>query len=224
MESSNHSSSGDQSRSALEVYREWLNESSASSNSSGTSSGDELSPPQAPSSPPLRRHSSTPTATPSGDSAESLPKPFTPSQPPVQEHAQQQIHKLQTPPVRKHAHGSSVPPPSRSSEQAKSPSSGGSKFMNTPRKLMNQMTFRSMLATSPAPAQQVNASKGGKPRDTDLPRSEPDTREDGASGMRALFGDAWIARPPATRQDEMQRTARAAPIYPIDAAHRTLYD
>ncbi|KAJ2247607.1 hypothetical protein GGI13_004978 [Coemansia sp. RSA 455] len=224
MESSNHSSSGDQSRSALEVYREWLNESSASSNSSGTSSGDELSPPQAPSSPPLRRHSSTPTATPSDESVESLPKPFTPSQPPVQEHAQQQIHKLQTPPVRKHAHGSSVPPPSRSSEQAKSPSSGGSKFMNTPRKLMNQMSFRSMLATSPAPAQQVNVSKEGKPRDTDIPRSEPDTREDGASGMRALFGDAWIARPPATRQDEMQRTARAAPIYPIDAAHRTLYD
>ncbi|KAJ2826019.1 hypothetical protein FBU31_003556, partial [Coemansia sp. 'formosensis'] len=226
----NNSSSGEhsQSRSALEVYREWLNESSASSNSSGTSSGDELSPPHAPSGPPLRRHSSTPTATSSpDDSVESLPKPFTPSQPPVQEYAQ--MHKLQTPPVRRHPQGSSVPPPSRNIEQAKSPSPSSSKFMNTPRKLMKQMSFRTMLAASPAPppTQQasVNANRSERrPRDAERSGNEPNDGDGGAPGMNALFGDAWITRPPATRQDELLRTARAAPIYPIDSAHRTLYD
>ncbi|KAJ2699531.1 hypothetical protein H4218_002594 [Coemansia sp. IMI 209128] len=136
------------------------------------------------------------------------------------------MHKIQTPPARKHLHRSSAPPPERS-EQAKSPTSNGSKFMNTPRKLMNQMSFKSIMSPSPAPspAQQAPASakrSDRKPQD-DLSAGGPGIRED-RTGMRALFGDAWIARPPATRQDDIQRTGRTAPIYPIDDTHRTLYD
>ncbi|KAJ2491371.1 hypothetical protein IWW37_002360 [Coemansia sp. RSA 2050] len=93
---------------------------------------------------------------------------------------------------------------------------------------MNQMSFRTMLSPSPAPspAQPAPANvgrSGRKPRATDLPAGGPGIRED-ETGMRALFGDAWIARPPTTHHDDIQRTGRVAPIYPIDDTHRTLYD
>ncbi|KAJ2744312.1 hypothetical protein GGI20_003069 [Coemansia sp. BCRC 34301] len=217
-------SSDEQPRSALEVYREWLNESSASSNSGGTSSGDEMTPPQVIGS-PKHRHASTPA------SLDSLPRPFTPSQPPVQEYAQQ--HRLVTP---SRSHEPSAPALSEPSTSAlsepsapppKSPS-GGSRLMATPRKLMNQMSFRTMLSASPAPPQQQQQQQQQQqpPASTKSDRKSR-TAMDATLGVGALFGDAWIAQPSATRQqrgDEAKNTARAAPLYPIDAAHRTLYD
>ncbi|KAJ2437979.1 hypothetical protein GGF42_008452, partial [Coemansia sp. RSA 2424] len=212
-----------------------------------------MTPPHVTSS-PQRRHSSTPPEATESTSTESPPKPFTPSQPPVQEYPHQQMHELKTP-IRspkgeeeeeeEGEEASSAPPLSsqrEASEQLKSPI-GGSRFMSTPRKLMNQMSFRAMTSASPAPPppptrpqqqQQTTPpisakSDNRKPRRAmdDAPCIADDVTGDARLGMGALFGDAWIARPSAARQqhgDDVYKTARAAPIYPVDSAHRTLYD
>ncbi|KAJ2891046.1 hypothetical protein IWW38_003798, partial [Coemansia aciculifera] len=213
------SGSNEQQRSALEVYREWLNESSASSNNS-SGSGDEMTPPHKEeddvviiSHPQGRRFSSTPPDSKSPGS--SVPKPFTPSQPAVLEYAQQQLHELKrtSPPpppppavkkkkVEEGEDGgmrSSAPPPSSSSPSSrreqgvKSPSS---RLVNTPRKLMNQMSFRSMLSASPAPQQQP--AKSEKRQQNPLSPLSPKAINGGGKerlGMGALFGDASVARP-----------------------------
>ncbi|KAJ2006835.1 hypothetical protein H4R26_001146 [Coemansia thaxteri] len=217
-----NSSDQSQSRSALEIYREWLNESSSSGNSSGgsdgkssggSSSGDELTPPVAP-KPAVAPAAPTRIQMPAKSA--SLPKPVTPSQPAHQDQQQHVMHIPKTPPK-----------PSAGDSGTDSAQSPTSKFLSTPRKLMNQMSFKSMLTSpspraSPAASSQRNIEKELVSRD---PAARTEQGSDGAQqGMQALFGDAWIARPSEAVHQDARPVAKAAPLYPIDSAHRTLYD
>ncbi|KAJ1770159.1 hypothetical protein LPJ74_003446 [Coemansia sp. RSA 1843] len=129
--------------------------------------------------------------------------------------------------------------PVLSPERQQSPSQ---RMLKTPRKLMHQMSFRSMMSPSPSlssawrPSHQKTRSDatnnttmrnkqpdGSEGRPDEQFQSKTTDDQGGGGGMGTLFGDAWIARPPATLREE-ERVARDAPIYPISSRGSTLYE
>ncbi|KAJ1795042.1 hypothetical protein LPJ59_004420, partial [Coemansia sp. RSA 2399] len=110
------------------------------------------------------------------------------------------------------------------------------RMMQAPRKLMNQMSFKSMLSPSPSPSPSSNNNDSNS--SSKRPFRHHKTRSDATNdksnrqldssegGMGTLFGDAWIARPLATRRGNggMERMAYDAPIYPISSRGSTLYE
>ncbi|KAJ2548209.1 Golgi transport complex subunit 3 [Coemansia sp. RSA 1933] len=96
--------------------------------------------------------------------------------------------------------------------------------LQTPRNLMKQMSFRALMSPSPSGSRRSGGNHQKTASDVTNDRSIGMAGSgDQGGGMGTLFGDAWIARPLATRQ-ETELVPKDALIYPISSRGSTLYD
>ncbi|KAJ2156122.1 hypothetical protein GGF46_005399 [Coemansia sp. RSA 552] len=184
---SNASSASKGSQSALDVYRDWLDEASSSDNESHSDK---------------EGHSDNEGGARSGRPAMEIPRPVSPQDPvnrPRQISPCQQLHALPPDP------SSPQPKSGKAAQPARSPP----KRLRTPRKLMHQMSFRSILSPSPHPS----SSRSDKRKD---PVEKPARRSTRQASLGSLFSDAWIAQPPRIHKP-LPKAAR------MDS-RQTLYD
>ncbi|KAJ2605790.1 hypothetical protein H4R99_000884, partial [Coemansia sp. RSA 1722] len=174
----------DRSQSALETYRQWLNESSSSSSNSNTSDVD------------ANVDDSTTTANDqyqdslsSKPSDSNLAPPLPNRTPPAPRH---------TPPTTTEKHlrpnSSTAPksrfPLSRSNSPIVGSTSKSPRLFSRPRRLMQQMSLRSMLPSTPSPSPSADRLHPKVPRNPTRSRRKSSDR-----GMDTLYGNAWIAQP-----------------------------
>ncbi|KAI9472532.1 major facilitator superfamily domain-containing protein [Coemansia mojavensis] len=179
-------------QSALDMYRQWLDEAS----SSGNESDDDVTSPSQPKRAGM-----------------DLPRPTQPQEPlnkPTLLSPRKQLHPLS-------ADQSSQSPNNTKDSKEKSPvkAKQGQAKPSTPRRIMQQMSFRSILSPSPMPVQPT-AEKEAQRRGS--------KRSSRQASLGNLFSDAWIAQPAKTRRPSgpLAKAAHAQPMYDIPLDTRAL--
>ncbi|KAJ2448607.1 hypothetical protein EV183_005351 [Coemansia sp. RSA 2336] len=179
------SSNETQEQSALDTYRQWLDEAS----SSGNESDDDVTSP----SQPTRAETD-------------VPRPAEPKEPPSKPTMLSPRKQLRPLPA-------SMPSESPTSSQKEKPTKTGP---STPRRIMQQMSFRSILSPSPMPSQPAA-------REAQRRASKRSSRQ---ASLGNLFSDAWIAQPAKARKPSGSLRAKAGhvaqPMYeiPLDSAEK----
>ncbi|KAJ2359084.1 hypothetical protein IWW50_000085 [Coemansia erecta] len=260
-------------RSALDVYRQWLDEASSSGSSDGEHPRGIQKQRRKPAgaSRASSSSSSTTSSTTSGrragmdirrssslrrrgpvDSASNRkepvdtglnkdpPRPVSPHDQPRMISPRRQLHLLPdrspSPPLRvnndNNTPGSSAT--SKPQQASQQPNGSTPKPLSAPRRIIHQMSFRSMLSPSPQPppptttttatttTADANIANSREPRDRKQ-RPRTNSRQ---SSLGTLFSDAWIAQPSRARRASSRvsksgRVVSGHGMYdvPLDSAH-----